>query len=403
MLRRHPLNRKDAFYFAGDVSKLRCLARIPVVPGMSVNGMFADILMETGTTQKTIISGGEAFAHAFYVPYRLVDAGFPDRLVGDTAPLALSTTADNNVYERRSGTNVYARRSAKLIYNQYYGLEGSGEFYGNIEDDAAASDQFNLKVTDDFLSGLTLESQVSDATYLAPVAGANATVNLRDFRNAMRDSVSRVYQQATGDKYVDVLRSMGVDPGWSIQMAPEFLGGTKKWTRAQYSRSTAGENVGQSYGRFTFQLSLELKQSKFFAEHGTIMIMGGIRFDPFFMTADAPINTVPYDSLDNGPEAWYRANVDLGGQNYNTPAASIGNGLYGASLRHLRHGSHLYGTVGSNNDARWFIDHEAGAQYRSWLYPRASQSFVGIPGAEYACHTRLLTKGQIPISERGVN
>ena len=87
----------------------------------------------------------------------------------------------------------------------------------------------------------------------------------------------------SGDKYVDALRRMGVEPDWRIQMAPEFLCKVQKEFMPVKTFDTSATNTGESTARYEGTLDVRCKRVKV-AEHGYVIGVFALR--PFlFNTA----------------------------------------------------------------------------------------------------------------------
>jgi hypothetical protein len=147
----------------------------------------------------------------------------------------------------------------------------------------------------------------------------------------------------SGDKYVDALRRMGVEPDWRIQQAPEFLGRHDIDVRPAKTFATAastGVAIGDSVARYEGTLEKRLGR-KMFAEHG--YIVGVFVMRPHLFN----------DQLDNPPdgqaqtiEDFYLADNLRSVDEYNERLVSIAttDSAYAERFAYLRNGIHMYGS-----------------------------------------------------------
>ena len=159
-----------------------------VVPGQSVE-LELDVMFETPPFLGNLMSGGVAQLYAFYCPFRLVWEPWmefiADPVSGLTVPV--STTPWAFMFEKAGAgvlqVNSFMRRAYKLAFNQYFGStpDNFNSWYANVDDDTDVTYR-RVRTTDQFLGKLMKDSSISDPTYVAPVAGASATISLNDFR-----------------------------------------------------------------------------------------------------------------------------------------------------------------------------------------------------------------------------
>lgn len=260
----------------GNVFQLQPLARVEVAPGDTVSGKFS-CNFESGQFWGAFRHSLQVRLSAFYVPYRLVWSSFPAFLSGDVADVPLSVNAWPAVGEMLAGNSDLGRRAYRLIYNRFFGDEavaGSGGWYSNVDGNDVTMKR--LRTFDQFVGMGTLSADLKSVVYQAPVTGVNAAVTVNDLLRSMRQQ--RWENSATqGDKYVDLLRRMGVQLDWRIQHAPEWLGSKDFYIKPRMTRATAGEDIGKGSTRWEQDDLVFDMPRRFFAEHGIIFLTAAVR------------------------------------------------------------------------------------------------------------------------------
>lgn len=310
-MKRYPYSYRHTVYNEGPFYNFVPLARKPVAPGERLSSLTIQGKFISAVFDKANVTPMLAQFWAFYVPNRLVWDQWVDFVALDSAiPLApTSTTPFPQLYEPTpapsGGYTVFPRRGMKLAYNQYFGDEanGSTSWYANPLDDTDVTLK-RLLAWDQMRAATKATGSYAQLTYVAPVAGASATISLDDFQRSLDASRAHRRQKVTGDKYVDTMRLFGVDLDWKIQLAPEFLGGAQviiqpREKASSQAQDAAGLNL--LYKRASeYQASLTLKtQPKAFSEHGYILTFWGVR--PAFMTG-----TFPLDADTDVPAEFFR-------------------------------------------------------------------------------------------------
>jgi hypothetical protein len=177
-------------------------------------------------------------------------------------------------FQNQANRHSLYLRAYKLVYNQFFGdsevnmQSGSSgsPWYDDITDDTDLT-LHNCLTLEQRLKDLKPQDELKDPVYTAP---SSTTVNLRDFAQAMASARRDFKTDASGDKYVDVLRSMGVDPDWRIQQAPELLSVESREVAPTYSTSTEAATLGQAATKYVFGMNPTV-QNKSFSEHGFII------------------------------------------------------------------------------------------------------------------------------------
>jgi hypothetical protein len=248
------------------------------------------------------------------------------------------------MFERSGTHSALFRRAYKLVYNQFFGddseANGDVSWYDDITLDTETTIK-RLRTTDQLNSRAGIGTEQATDTYVAAVSGTTATIQLRDFRRALEESRRKSARVGSGDKYVDVMRGMGVDLDWRVQNAPEYLGGSTQMFAPTLVRATDGANLGEyrSIVQGSVNLSVENKR---FSEHGYIVGIAALRVASMISTRPSPV-----DAFDTTVDDFYTGRAPVGMKNY--PVANFGgsSGLDGDVLipeyAHLKLGQNLMG------------------------------------------------------------
>lgn len=262
----------------GQFHTLIPLSHRQIAPGTTLKNLRVMARVSTSTIPRYVLSPSLMEITAFYIPNRLVMDDWPDFAGGDVASVPTTTAPWDILFNHSGEVSALARRAYKLVYNQFYGQEGFA-WYDDITADGDTTTQFT-RIWDQFNSKITNERPDVDV-YTAPVTGTApdqiASITLDEFARSMRDSRSKHRMQMTGNKYVDIMRAMGVDLDWRVQMAPEFLGKSHKVVAPIYTTSYEADSLEVRKSRYESKLSFELRGRKSFAEHGTLMTVLNVR------------------------------------------------------------------------------------------------------------------------------
>jgi len=162
------------------------------------------------------------------------------------------------------------RRAYKLIYNQYYGDENSASGLYDVDADTLVTFDKPVLTLEQRLRELLPASQFTDDEYVAPVVGADATINHSDFSRSASNARRDFKFEKSGDKYVDYLRNFGVNPNWETQSAPEHLGSITRDVGSRVSAATDGANLGSLRSYFSAEIPQRFSRKRF-EEHGIVV------------------------------------------------------------------------------------------------------------------------------------
>ena len=116
-------------------------------------------------------------------------------------------------------------------------------------------------------------------------SGASVTVD--DVREAFaKDHFDKV-RQFYGERYTDYLRSLRVEPGWSVTDTPEVRGKMSTDWKFRQIASTTTADLGEAAGYFSSNVKIPVRKT-FCPEHGLIGAFVVVRADPFFGATSVP-------------------------------------------------------------------------------------------------------------------
>lgn len=276
-MQRYPYSAKDRAYTQSKKAMVPVpVYRRAVLPGQT---MSVDATLRTHSAAINP-SLGKIVKNCFwfYVPYRLLWDGWVDFITDPTGATSVPTHATPATELFETGTNnaVLARRAYKLIYNEYFGDENSGQGLYPVTTDGTTG-FFKAAITlEQRFRDLLPSSQFTDDNYVAPVSGSDATINHSDFSRSAADARRNFRFQKSGDKYVDFLRTMGSNPDWKEQVAPEFLGMNSMDMMTRMQASTDTTNLGALRSYFAGNLKTGFRNKRF-EEHGIVLGLSMLR------------------------------------------------------------------------------------------------------------------------------
>lgn len=344
-MRRYPLSFRCQAYNEANFYRATPLARKMVAPGDTISSFIVDARFISAVFDKVRTNPLLAQIWLFYVPHRLVWDQWVDFIaLSDTVTAVPTTTsAWGSMFETpATAKSVLFRRSYKLAYNQFFGDKQVGQAAGAWYDDITADTVTTLGgllAWDQLVASQVSRAAYTQTSFTAAVSGATATIPLDDFARSLRDNTARRRQKITGDKYVDVMRQMGVELDWRVQMAPEFLGSGQAVLFPR-ERAGAGDatSLSSRVSEWSGKLAVSMSGKRHFAEHGYVMALAGFR--PSYLVADS----MPADAVRTGKDGFFRPDADTVAD-----ALTIGN-LWRERYGHYLKGGNVIG-VNANGDA----------------------------------------------------
>lgn len=337
---------RQNLYNEGGFNTLIPVGRQQVVPGESKQ-IDLTVMWETPPMASQKLTGGVATLYAFYVPFRLVWSGWIDFIAQDGGTVPTTTTPWALMYEGGAAgqaVSSFFRRSYKLTYNQFFGSDKFGRWYTNVDADTGTT-VYTCRTLDQLNSHLVATADAPDPTYVAPVSGANATISLNEFRQAMKNAYSTRRADMTGDKYVDAMARMGVALDWRVQMAPEFLGKASMDFFPKRTRVTAETDTGAPVAYFSETMNLKVGR-RFFAEHGYIFAVLLVRPNMinFGSGSSLPPDYAPQDAYQVDLEDFWLGDNQTGVSTMLAPTFHSGaGGGYMPRFGYLKWGQNLCG------------------------------------------------------------
>jgi len=321
-MKRYSYSTRDRYYnHLTSAGRLSPMIRRIVVPGQKINDLDLTINMQTPEMTSIVMNEGLLTHYAFYVPFRLIWDDWTTFVTNPDTPPAVpryGSNPDGLFYDILNNQNALYRRAYKLCFNQFFGDEEQGTWYTNIADDTDTT----LGITKNLepYLGNTIDEDSITSDVFTTTTGTPPTIDLNEFSRAMNLAKKKFKADTTGDKYVDALRRMGVDPDWRIQQAPEYLGHRTVEVRPTYSTSSEAATLGQASSKYISKLSHQIR-NKSFAEHGYLISMVVFRPTVFnaLLGAFEPINDP--DDLYQGQESHYSADYAAMGYTSNTNQA----------------------------------------------------------------------------------
>lgn len=351
----------------GPFYSLVPVARKSVSPGTTFTDVRAKVRMQTSTVNKFVMTDALLTVHWFYVPYRLVWDQWSEFIAGDTAQVPSTQLAWGLLFEHHPNTwnhSVLGRRAYKLIYNQFFGQFDTAQQY--VVDNDGERDAKTLRIWEQFGSALTTEIPEEKSF---DIDGLTA-IPLNEFARQMRDARSVSRTSLTGNKYVDLMRTMGVELDWRVQMAPEYLGSIKKVVKPSYQVSNDPTALDERWSRWQTECEVTLNRRMSFAEHGVVFGLAALR--PAIMNEFGTLD----DILMRARDRFYMGNNDA---IYETlgfvPAGSGGapRELYGERFINLLRGTNLHG-AGPAGTVPWFVNvlGDGDTDHLNMVYPNVA-------------------------------
>jgi hypothetical protein len=399
---------RSTFYNEGDAYRLIPVGRQMVVPGQSA-ALDVSVMWETPPLTQQCLSGGIASMYAFYVPLRLLWSGWMDFIAQDGGTVPTTTTVWPQMFELSAAAlpvHSFYRRAYKLIYNQYFGSAmaslGTSAWYADITTDTDTAVK-PVRTTDQFVSHLTAQADAPDPTYVAAVAGAQATINLNEFRQAMRNAYSTRRADTTGDKYVDAILRMGCSLDWRVQMAPEFLGKVSQDIWPKRTRVTTATDTAKPVAYYSETMNLKVGR-RFFAEHGMLVTVLCVR-PHLTRTASGTTGVAraaPADAYANDLSEFWLGDNQTGQTAVNAGSISAGVAdLYSPRFGYLHWGQNNQGLASdvATSGVQW-CNPQVAASFQEALYPTwAFSPSASVRQNEVVAYSTYRSDGPSPVKK----
>lgn len=273
---------------AGDLTPL---AFYEVAPGDTIKGKVSS-QMYSATTNGLIVNRCYYDMYAFYVPFRLLWDGFPQFVAEGTGTVPKVTNTFPAVFEKSRCTDPVASLMTKLVpwNRRAYNMIWNKYFKRQDEVEVGLDDTNVLKVRYRPTDFHRSEPDVDDTSVVINTSGTSIEVD--DVRAAFAADHWTKTRQYYGERYTDYLRAFGVHTGWTINEEPERIGIKSTSARFHITNSTTegtGLYVGYFGGKFTASNELRFG-SKFFPEHGVVVVLASFKGDTLSLNGTHPIS-----------------------------------------------------------------------------------------------------------------
>jgi len=246
-------------------------------------------------------------ASYFYVPYRIIYDGWVDYITDGTG--TFPTGAQSAVLWDNAATNsAMMRRAYKLVYNEYFSDENSASGLYDVDLDTFVTFDKPVLALEQRLREVLPASQFTDDEYVAPVVGADATINHSDFSRSASNARRDFNFEKSGDKYVDYLRQFGVNARSDAIDKPEHLGSVTRDVMPRQAAASDGANLGALRSYYSVDMPHRFR-SKRFSEHGIVIGIAYARPVVFNFAFDAlDVNMINRDTFFNGDNVNIKSN-----------------------------------------------------------------------------------------------
>jgi len=243
--------------------------RRSVMPGQTAN---LDAVLDMKTAALPVsLNKLICTASYFYVPYSMIWDGWIDFITEGTGTFPLGPQLLKTFDKAATSVNSsMMRRAYKLVYNQYYGDEDSSTGLYDVTADTTVLLDKPVLTLEQRLRELLPASQFTADEYVAPVVGADATINHGDFSRSAATARRNFRFDKSGNKYVDYLKQFGAKPNFEVQIAPEHLGSVTRDIDPRTQAATDGANLGALSTYYSMKIPHSFR-SKRFEEHGIVI------------------------------------------------------------------------------------------------------------------------------------
>ena len=359
----------ESFSNEGGGYELIPIYRREVVPGQSLN-IRGSVKMQTAAFTENLLSGALLEAQFFYVPNRLVWSDWISFVTRDdnyAGTYPTNNTAWSLMWEKSGTYPSFYRRGYKLIYNSYFGSEDAEDtagtditWYDDITTDTD-TDVHRLMTTEQMAKSIHWSEEMEAPTY----DGTATPIDLVQFDEEMRNAISGLRARTrttSGNRYVDMLKEMGVNASWQIAQVPQRLSKHSVDVFPAKTFDTSATSTGQSTARFegTVNCNFQLKAS----EHGYVIGVAFLRPHLYNTAVDSPWDNFAHangdvDSYWLGDNETGRLEID---------EAQVSGGATSADKLNLNKHLHLMSGAHLVNSGTWVADYSANNHSRTiWI------------------------------------
>ena len=284
----------------GEVGRLQMFSRYPVLPGDSFEIDIEGIIRMSPLRRPVVLDSKWLFA-AFYVPLRhtygdalveWIKDGVDGTALTDTQK-AITTTSTDYVHEIPKPYLCYKDDNSKIpkhivqdyneIWNWFFRDPQDTELAKTYLAVDECQNNFGYKIANikTLTSSMRKQGRQIDAADYQ-VSAASDIVDIRDFHDKILRYRSETGREYFATRYNEILEwGWGSNPNTDTDPRPTILGTSEEWLSgyevAGMDDATLGQVVGKSSGAFRLRVP-----RRFIPEHGTIYIVGALRYPPVY-------------------------------------------------------------------------------------------------------------------------
>jgi len=201
-------------------SDLTPLGYFEVVPGDTISGTVS-IQCFSDTLKMVVINRMFADYYAFYVPYRVLDSGFPAFLIEGTGSVPTVANTFTFNFEKQLLLSTHTANVAWLryCYNSVW-----NHFFRRSDESEAALTANSVQTTSFRPSTFHESIPEADSTTALTIDTSGPTLSIDDVRETFNKDAFNKTRDLYGDRYTDYLAATGVKANWSIEDSPECIG-----------------------------------------------------------------------------------------------------------------------------------------------------------------------------------
>lgn len=291
------------------------------VPGESF-GLKLDLKMVTDSLKKVALNPTYIDVFAFYVPFRLLDSGWPDFISG----LGGSLPTVANIWKHNlEGSLTGAGGTTNVAWQRYcYNYVWNEIFRSGQQAARALTDNTPAEV---MIRHRSFQNTALESTQVVASEAIGTTVDsMRDAIAEQRRKRREAYFAVNGREYEELLRRAGVEVGRDIDEAPRLIGSKSLTAEFGMVVDTGGTSIGSPSGLWAGRLDMTGGMG-LCPEHGLVMICATTRMD--FMHNG--IDTLPLCDKDALALYWTPDAQERTPKNWNGTLFGAGSG---ASMTH---------------------------------------------------------------------
>lgn len=309
----------DRFHNQGDIMNAIPTYRREVIPNQTVRGQL-HVKMETAAMTENVMWGGLFQTDVFYVPFRLVWDDWIKFITRDDDYLGsvpTTSTAMQICWENAGTHRSFFRRSMKRVFNTYYGSEPADDsvgtpnttFYQNPDNDADVSMR-RLMSTEEWAKKVWWSDELVSPTYDATTTPIDMVQFLESLGDA-RQFVKRRTKTTSGNAYVDMLRSFGVNASEQIINLPVKIGkGAVTEVEPRRTVDTTGANIGQRVAKYEAKHTVSFNVNV--PEHGYLMALSYFRPHLFNPELESPWEELSRVNAVNDADLYFQGENETG-------------------------------------------------------------------------------------------